>query len=234
MREQRRDHPGVAAHDRGVQRREAGGGGVRIGATLEQELDDLGEAGVRRHHRGADAPRIGVVDVRAGGDEQLRRLEIADARGEHQRRVAAVRNRPVVLRQAVRRHRHHLAPHVRARVHVGAVREQHLDDVRMPSAPTAHISAVWPRAPRALTLAPLASSSSTTSALPEREADHQRRFAERAARGSDWRRPRAAASTIGALPFRLAFHSGVAPRSLAALTLAPARISRSTLSRSSR
>jgi hypothetical protein len=40
--------------------------------------------------------------------------------------------------------------------------------------------------------------------------------------------------TIAPLPFWLAVQSGVAPRSFVAFTLAPARINRSALSRSSR
>ena len=44
----------------------------------------------------------------------------------------SVRDDLVVLRQAVRRHRHHLFPFRRSRMHVGAVRDEQLDDVRMP------------------------------------------------------------------------------------------------------
>ena len=118
-------------HDRGVQRAEARFAPLRVGALFEEEVDERGESGVRRHGRRTDAPGIGVVRVRARGDEQPCRLEIADASGEHQRGVAAVRNPAVVFQPAVRRDRHHLAPHLRSRVNIRAVRQQHLDDIRV-------------------------------------------------------------------------------------------------------
>ena len=80
------------------------------------------------HHR-AHAPRIGVVHVRAGGNQQPCRFEVAGARGEQQRGLAAGRDHPVVFRFAVRRRGHHLAQHLRACVNVRAARQQHLDGV---------------------------------------------------------------------------------------------------------
>ena len=88
-------------------------------------------AGVRRQRRRADAPGIFVFDVRAGGDQQPRRRQIADARGEHQRGVAALRDRAVVVRIPMRRHRHHFVPDLRPRVDVGAVRDERLHHVGM-------------------------------------------------------------------------------------------------------
>ena len=95
--QQRRHHRFVTTHDRGMERRKPRRRGVRVGAAFEQELDQVAEAGVSGEHRGADAPRIGVVHVRAGSDQELRRSEIADARRKHQRRLAAVRDLAVVL-----------------------------------------------------------------------------------------------------------------------------------------
>ena len=99
---------------------------------LEQELDQVAEAGVRGQRRGADAPGIGIVHVGAGGHEQLRRRR--DRRRARQT-SARCRRRAGSSRLysgiAVRRHGHHLAPDLRAGVDVGAVREQHLDDVGM-------------------------------------------------------------------------------------------------------
>ena len=114
-----------------MERGESGSSGVGVRALVEQELDDLCEPRVRGEHHRAHAPGIRVVDIGAGGNQEPRRREIADARGKHQRRVAAVRNQPVVLGLPVRRHRHHLGPHVRAGVDVGAAAEKDLDDIRV-------------------------------------------------------------------------------------------------------
>ena len=102
-----------------------------VGTAIEQEFNQLRIPCMRRENRCAHAPGIHVVHVRARGDEQLRRAEIADPRGKHQRGVIPVRDRAVVLEQAVRRRRHHLTPCLRTRVHVGPVREQHLHNIGM-------------------------------------------------------------------------------------------------------
>jgi hypothetical protein len=109
-REQRADHRLVAPHDRDMQRGKPRPRGVGVGAALEQELDDVSMSAVGGQHGGADAPRICVGDVGSGRRQQLRRCEIADARGKHEGGLAAVRNRAVVFEVAVRRHRHDLVP----------------------------------------------------------------------------------------------------------------------------
>src|SRR5437867_11811769 len=82
---------------------------------------------------------------------------------------------------------------------------------------TAHISAVWPRAARALTLAPFAASNSTTARLPDRAATitgvSPNRSAAFGLAPADNRR-----RTIDSLPFWQAAQSGVAPRSFRVLT----------------
>ena len=126
-----RRHLLVPAHDGRVKCAKPACRRIRIGAFFEQEFDELPEPGVCRQDRGADAPGIGIVHVGAGGHEELRRGEIADARRKHQRRVGAVRDRAVVFGTAVRRHRLDMAPHVRPGMHIGTVREQHLDHLGM-------------------------------------------------------------------------------------------------------
>ena len=102
----------VLTHDRGMNRGEPGLGGVRVRASLEQQRDQVAEPGVGRECGGADAPGIRIVDVRAGGNQMPRRRHIAHAGGEQQRRVSTMRYLAVVLRLAVRRHRHHLTPYL--------------------------------------------------------------------------------------------------------------------------
>ena len=125
------DHPFVPAHDRRVQRGEAGRSHVRIGAALEEEFDQLGMTGVSCHGRGAHAPGIRIVHAAARSHEELRRGDITRARRKHQRGVPSVRDRAVVVEMTVRRHRHHLIPDVRASMNVRAVREQNLDHIGM-------------------------------------------------------------------------------------------------------
>ncbi len=110
MREKRGHHLLVAAHDRLVERCKPGSGRVGVGALVEQQLDNPDEARVSSEGCRAHAPGIRVVHVGPRGEQQRCRLEIADARGKHQRGVAPVRNQPVVLGLPVRRHGHHLAP----------------------------------------------------------------------------------------------------------------------------
>ncbi len=122
----------VPSHDGFVQRGESGGRGIRVGALLEQELDEIAIARVRSQHQCAHAPRVGIVHVSAGRDKKSGRFKIANARGKHQRRVASVRDTAVVFKTSMRRHRLHVSPFVGLRLHIRAVREEHLDDVRMP------------------------------------------------------------------------------------------------------
>ena len=231
--EQRPHQRFVTPHDRLMKRGEAGFGCVRVCALVEQEFDDISEAGMRGQDQDADAPGVLVVHVGTGRDEQLRRGEIARARGEHQRRVAAVRDRAVVVGMTMWRDGLHLAPGVRARLDVGAGREQHLDHLGMLLRHRPHERRLASR--RACVhvgtaseqlLEPRPRSPSGPRPSPA--------FRHAAASHSDWLRPPAAVRTIAGLPLTLAVQSGVAPRSLAAFTLAPARISRSALSPSSR
>ena len=99
-------------------------GRVRIGASLQQQVNHLGETGVGRHRRSADAPGIRVVHVSSGRNQHAHRIHGATASRKHQGGVAAVWNLALVLRLTVWRHRHDLAPHVRRRVDVSAARQQ--------------------------------------------------------------------------------------------------------------
>ena len=127
------DHFLVAAHDRRVQRGEArrrrrsGRRPCRAGTRRGPAKPACAASAV------ALTPQASAsFDVRAGRDEQLRRCEIADARREHQRRVAAVRNRPVVFEAGRAASTAITSLHiVRPRVDVGTVRDEHLDDVGM-------------------------------------------------------------------------------------------------------
>ena len=152
--------------------------GVRVGAFLEQITRDLTVSRERGERRRADAPGVLVVDVRASLDEQLRRHQIADPGRKHQRRVAAVRNHPVVFGKTVRRHGHHLAPALRARMDVGSAGEQHLDDLWMFLRDRPHQRRLAARAAR-VRVAPLASSCRDGGDLPDAGGDHQRRLARK-------------------------------------------------------
>ena len=222
VRQEHRRHLLVAAHDGLVQRGEAGLRGVRVGAAVEEERHEVGETGVRREHRRAHAPGVFVVDIRARGDQQLRRLQIADARREQQRRVAAVGDRAVVVEDAVREHGHHLAPRIGPRVDVGAAGDQHLDHRRVLLRDGPHQRRLAARRAR------------VRGRRPSRRADRRpRRCPVRAATISGVSPARSALfgsapacssrRVIAALPFWAASQSGVAPRSFAALASAPAR-----------
>ena len=159
-----------------MQRGKARVRGIRIGVTLEQQLDQIGKAGVRRNRRRGDAPRIRVIHIRASVHEQLRRAGIADARREQQRRVAAVRNLAVVERQAVRRHRHHLAPHVRTRMNVGAVGNEYLHGLGMPLSGGPHERRLASRGP-GIRVGALLQERFGNVRFPGSRGDHQRRLA---------------------------------------------------------
>ena len=131
MGEQSADHLFIAAHDRLVERGEAGRGQVRVGAFIEKKFHQLSVTRVSGKNRGGDAPSIGIVHVGACSHEELRRAEIADARRKHQGRISSVRDRPVVVAITMRRHSHYLAPDFRASANIGAMREQHLHDIGM-------------------------------------------------------------------------------------------------------
>ena len=123
----------VLVQDGRVESRVPGVGGVRIGALVQQERRHVAVPAVRRDDRRAGAVRRLVVHVGARRHEPLGRGEIAHPRGEQQRRVAALRNLGDVLRiPRFGRRLDHLGPDIRPGVDCRAVREQHLDDVRVP------------------------------------------------------------------------------------------------------
>ncbi len=112
MGEEGRHQLVIASHDCHMQGSEPSRRRVRIGASVQQVLGDRSMTGVCREHRRADPRGVGGVDIGPGGDEKLRRRQIAGARCKHQGGVAAVWDLAVVLGTAVRWHRHHLAPHI--------------------------------------------------------------------------------------------------------------------------
>ena len=129
--QQGRRHVPVSPQDRGVQRRIAGPGVVGVGARGQREPREVRVAAVRRHHQRARAGGRRVVDVRAGADEAPARLHVPEPRREQQRRVAAPvpHDALVVLRGVGGGGVHHAGPDPGAGVHVGPVREQHVDDL---------------------------------------------------------------------------------------------------------
>ena len=86
---------------------------------------------MRRHHQRARAGGRRVVDVRAGADEPLRRLHVAVTGREQQRRVAppVPYDALVVLRAVGGVRVHHAGPDSGPGAQVGAVRQQHVDDL---------------------------------------------------------------------------------------------------------
>ena len=164
---------------------------------------------------------------------KLRRIQIAHARRKHQRGLAPVRDRLVVREIAVRRNRHHVGPDIGLQVEIGVVRQQHLHHFGMLLRYGPHQRRLAARAVR-IRIRALREQLFDDVGIARARSHHHRRFARQQRAGSDWRPLPAASSTMAELPFSLAGHSGVTPRSVAAFTLAPARISRSALSRSSR
>ena len=119
-----------------MQRRIAGAGRIRIGAPVEQQPRDRAIALKRRQHESGVAIGRGVVHIGAAIEQQPCRLDIAAHRREQQCRAAARLDGVRVLLRGLHARRpliehHRQAPHHRARLHVGAVLEQHFDDVRM-------------------------------------------------------------------------------------------------------
>ena len=110
MLEESTDHPRAAMHDGRMDRAEPGLVGAGVGALFEQELHEVFVLRVCRHGGSADAPGIRVVDVRSGGDKQLRGSQITDERGKHQRRVVPMRESLVVGQVTVRRNRFNIGP----------------------------------------------------------------------------------------------------------------------------
>ena len=135
-------------------------------------------------------------------------------------------------RIAVRRHRHHLAPHFRAGLNIRAVRQQHLHHFGMLLRYRPHQRRLAARAVRVHVRA-LGKQLFDDLGIARPRGHHQRRLARPAAPAFGFAPASSSLRTMAALPFWLAAQSGVTPRSLAAFTLAPARISRSALSRSS-
>ena len=188
---------------------------------------------MRGEFSGADAPGVRVVHIGAGVDKQLRGGKIADARRKQQRGIAAMRNGAVVVKIAVRRDGHHLGPGIPSAHGHRHVREQRLHDFRMflRRPPTSMPSG---RARRARYVGAFRKQlfDDVGIARCERPPSAASRRASSVAFGLA---PAASSRrTIAALPFWQAVHNGVAPRSFAAFTFAPARIRRSALSTSSR
>ena len=93
------------------------GAGSGIGRCTAHELASLGAT---------------VVLVGRKPDKLERvRDEIADAGGEHERRLATVRDSPVVWQIPVRWHGHHFVVDVGLRVDIGTVVQQHLGNIGM-------------------------------------------------------------------------------------------------------
>ena len=208
--------------------------GVRVGALVEQELDQVARSPECAASAVALTPQASASFTFAPAATS----SFADARSPTRAANISAVSPPCGIvrlysRHAVRRHGHHLAPDLRARVHVGAVREQHLDDVRMLLRDGPHQRRLAARAAR-VDVGALREQLLDDVGVARARGDHQRRLAGEQRQRSDSAPACSSRRTIAALPFRLAVQSGVAPRSLAALTLAPARISRSALSRSSR
>ena len=90
MGEQRLHQIEIAGQHRGVQRGEAGVGGIRIGALIEQKRRERAMAAVRRQQAARCSRRAPVVDVCSRRQQQPRRFEIALPRREQQRRAAAL------------------------------------------------------------------------------------------------------------------------------------------------
>ena len=72
MREERTHQRLIAAHDGFVKRGKARVRFVRVGALVEQVLDEIEKTRVCCECDDADAPGILIVDVRAGRNEKLR------------------------------------------------------------------------------------------------------------------------------------------------------------------
>ena len=123
-----------------------------------------------RQRGGADAPRIVVVHVGAGLDEQPRRR----AHRRRGPRTSAPYRRRAESSGCIREDRAAAPPSSAPSSRCARARRRRAARSSLTTSAcfcaTAHISAVWPRGPRALGFAPFASSASTTAGLPARDA----------------------------------------------------------------
>jgi hypothetical protein len=176
MLEQGRDGLLVAAHDGAVQRGESRFVAVGVRAFVEQEPHDVAISGKRRKRRGAHAPRVLIVHVRACFNEEFRRREITDARCEHQRSLTAVRDHAVVFGKPVRRHGHHLAPGIAARVDVCSADQKTLHHIGVLLCDSPHQRRLSARA-ACIRIRPLREQCVDDSCFTGARRRHQRRFA---------------------------------------------------------
>ena len=139
---ERRRSPFVPMQQGGVERGVAGARLVGIRAFREQKRGDAAVSAVRGHDQDAGAVRRRLIDIGAGGHEQLRRFEVADTCREQQRRVAALLNVHDVGRIGglERRLHHSLSTFVLARTSAPAASSRATTSGCR--CPTAHISAV--------------------------------------------------------------------------------------------
>ncbi len=118
--------------DRRVQRGHARGlGDVRIGALVDQQAGEIEMQVDDRRHQRARAVGIGPIQVGAGLGERPRRVDGALPRGIHQRRPSSSGQDRRPRDDAVAEPELGKRRLVRLRVDVGAMRDQHLDGVRV-------------------------------------------------------------------------------------------------------